>query len=174
MNAIDTRIADLLDQGKDRDGVIIELVSGGDYTLNSATNAYAAYARANGLTRAVVSYKDDALAQLTEKYADGGWNPQAVLDEMANLQEDYGVADSTARDYCKAYSDSIGVPLPSVDPRAAMFDWITANLPHMGRDELRKAFLKYAVEDLGRSKSNANEYAKGLDLHFHIMDSQDA
>ena len=41
----------------------------------------------------------------------------------------------------------------------------------MERDELREEFLLYAVNVLGRSKSNANEYAKGLDLHFYILDN---
>jgi hypothetical protein len=171
MKTIDTIIADLVDQGLTRDGIIIHLVSDGNRTLNFATNAYAAYARENGLTKTIISHKSEALEYLADMYPLDKWTPDAVLDAIAYLADEYGVALSTARDYCKAYSDTLGIPLPNTDPRAAMFTYITENINHKSRDELRAGFLDYAVNTLGRSKSNANEYAKGLDLHFHIIDN---
>lgn len=172
MDTIDTIIAGLVEDGLTRDEVIINLVGTGNRTLNFATNAYAAYARENGLTKAIVSHKSEALAYLGATYVGEAWNPEAVLDAIAFMADEYGVAMSTARDYCKAYSDSLGVPLPSTDPRIAMFQYIRDNISHMSREELRASFLDYAVNTLGRSKSNANEYAKGLDLHFFLVDAE--
>lgn len=166
-------IEDQLAAGETRDQIIIGLVGEG-MSLNGATNAYASYAKVNGLTASVSSHKDEALEYLADAYPIDDWTPTAVTRAVVEITDKFSVAESTARDYCKAYSKQLDVEHPVADPRAAMFQWIIDNVDHMSREELRKEFIRYATVELGRSKSNANEYAKGLDLHFAIVDAQGA
>jgi len=151
--------------GATRDEVIITLVTEQGYSLNKATKAYGHYAKEHGLTSSVVSHKGEALEYLNGAYPDGvDWDAMAVKAEVVILSEKYGVAESTARDYCKAFSKEIGVDHPMVDPRARVFDWF---LEHDGAAE-KEEFILYATEELGRSKSNANEYWKGYELHLYL------
>ena len=160
-----TIIADLLAADLDRDSIIIQLVTDHSVSINKATKLYGDYARENGLTAAIVSHKEDALALLKRTYSKKQWTAEAVKDAVIDLQELYGVAESTARDYCKAYSKALGVALPIVDPRHAIFNWFIA---HDGTAD-KAEFIEFAVTELGRSKSNANEYWKGYELHLVLV-----
>jgi len=164
-----TIIADYLAEGMSRDAVIIKLATDHGMTINKATNEYAAYAKEAGLTSSVTSHKDAALESLATGYQPENWTAKAVKDAILDLVELYGVAESTARDYCKAYSKQLGVDHPVEDPRAAMFQYLVDHAPHMSYDELKAGFKAYAKDELGRSPSNINEYWKGYDLHLALM-----
>jgi hypothetical protein len=152
-----------------RDQVIIELVTAQGYTLNKATKAYAAYAKEHGLTAAIVSHKDAALDRLRQIYGDrqDNWTAQAVKDEIVEMAAEYEIAESTARDYCKAFSEELGVSHPVLDPRQAIFEWFREQGDSADKDE----YMEFAVNELGRSKSNANEYWKGYELHLYLINS---
>jgi hypothetical protein len=155
----------MIESGMTRDQIIIALVTTYAVSVNKATTAYAAYAKANGLTTALVSYKTEALAYLDN--LGGAWDADTVADAVIDLQDKFGVAESTARDYTKAYSDLLGVPHPIRDARELMFSWLIA---HAGHDpvDMKAKFKEYAT-DLGRSPSNINEYWKGYELHLAIV-----
>lgn len=158
-----TAIADLYDGGNtSRDSLIMELVSDG-YSLNMATNGYSAFAKERGLTSAIVSHKADALEWLAEHHPVAFWTPEAVGEALHSLVDKYSIADSTARDYCKAYSELLGVDHPVADQRAVIFDWFKAQGDTASKDE----FLGFC-KGLGRSASNANEYWKGYELHLYL------
>ncbi len=167
-------IATLIADGATRDVVIITLVQEHGATLSKATSLYQAYAKEHGLSSASVSRKDDAHDMLADAYpAVEDWTVQAVRAAVVDLMADLDVAESTARDYCKAYSKHLGVPHPSEDPRAAMFAYLIehGDLPY---DELKAGFKAYATEVLGRSSSNVNEYWKGYDLHLALTAAKEA
>lgn len=165
-------ISDQLDAKVSRDQIIISMMSKYDYTLNKATQTYGKYAKANGLTSTVASHKDAAIKFLETVNLTRPWDAHTVKDSVIDMIDKFGIAESTARDYAKAYSEKLKVEHPVEDPRAMIFAWVVANVNHMSRDELKKGLIEYACGPLGRSRSNANEYAKGLDLHFAIMDAR--
>ena len=152
--------------GDSRDAIIIRLVTEEAITINAATKAYAAVAKAEGWTTGRESHKDAVMLMLGEQFPLSHWDVQAVKDVIVDIVADYGVAESTARDYCKAYSDLLGCEHPVLDPRAAMFDWLVANATDGTKDEF-KAFA--GKDGLGRSDSNVNEYWKGMELHRAIL-----
>jgi hypothetical protein len=174
VTAINEYFAGLNSEGAGRDHMIVQIMGDMGLTLNKATNEYARWARETGVSSPVISYKKEALNWLADNYPVDQWDHEAVRESVAGLQTEFEVKESTARDYCRAYSDQLKVPHPVLNPREAIFSWICENVDHMGRDELRKGLKAYAVNNLGRSPSNANEYVKGLDLHFAIMDSKGA
>jgi len=149
-----------------RDATIIMLVTEHSLSINAATKAYAAVAKAEGWTTALVSHKDAVLAMLAEQFPESQWDVRAVKDVIVDIVAEYGVAESTARDYCKAHSKSMGVDHPVADPRTAMFTWLVENAATATKDEF-KAFA--GKDGLGRSDSNVNEYWKGLELHRAIL-----
>lgn len=153
---------------KSRDDIIMEIYETGK-SLNAATKIYARIAKQQGYTTAIVSHKAEALELLRADYADG-WDAQAVARAVVDLVAKFGVAESTARDYSKAHSEYLGVAHPTADPRAAMFQFLIDNAPHMSYDELKGAFKEFAL-DLGRSPSNINEYWKGYDLHIALTEA---
>ena len=157
-------IAAIHDTGASRDTAIITLMTEQEITLNMATNIWGEYARDNGLTSAKVSHKADALRYLDDTYSED-WTVQTVADAVVEMVAEYGIAESTARDYCKAYSEQLGCTHPVANPRAAMFDYLVAN------SECTKAEFKEFAQDLGRSDSNINEYWKGMELHRAILDA---
>lgn len=160
-------INDALAADGTRDTVIIGLVTEGDMSLNKATKLYGDYAKANGLTSGVVSHKADALEWLGLNYPEFTDAAQ-VKSAVIELQAEFDVAESTARDYVKAYAKQMGVDLPIEDPREAMFQWFV-NRIQGGQDIDKADFIEYACEKLGRSKSNANEYWKGYELHLALV-----
>jgi len=159
---ITTKIAAAVAADQSRDQIIIGLVSEDGLSLNKATNEYAAYAKANGLTTTVVSHKAEAKIWLSETV--DVWDHEAVSGAVIDLQDRYDIAESTARDYTKAYSESLGVIHPTLNPRTAMFDWLVANA-----EKGTKAEFKEYAKGLGRSDSNINEYWKGMELHRAIL-----
>ena len=154
--------------GMTRDQVIIGLV-GQNVTLNTATRTYAAVAKAEGWTTAPTSHKEACLDELRELYAEdlNGWTAQAVSNAVIQFQADYEIAESTARDYCKAFSDELGVPHPVRDYRTMIFEWFRDNAQD-DHAAMKKAYIAFAVDELGRSRSNANEYWKGYELHLYL------
>jgi hypothetical protein len=149
-----------------RDQIIIGLVGNEGMTLNAATKLYADTARTEGWTSQVVSHKADALVYLISNYGDD-WNADEVAAAVIELVDKYGVAESTARDYCKAHSYNSGITHPTSDPRALMFQYLIDNAG-TDYDTLKAGFKEYASEELGRSPSNINEYWKGYDLHLAL------
>ncbi len=160
---ISTTIKTLLDADATRDTVIITLVTDHKLTLNKATNEYATYARDNGLTTVATSHKQAALTWMAVAYPT--WDHADVMDAVIEIQAKFNVADSTARDYARAHSEILGVTHPTVNPRAAMFDYLVAN------PDCDKAEFKAFAKDLGRSDSNINEYWKGMELHRAIVEA---
>ena len=170
-------IASLIADNLSRDQIIITLVTEYGCTLNKAQNEYAAYAKAHNLSSAPTSHKEGALDALRELYADNmtGWTAMAVRDHVIEFQADYEIAESTARDYCKAFSDEMGVTHPVLDPRRCIFDWFKAHdltnpaADHYeDLDEMKSAYIDFATNTCGRSRSNANEYWKGYELHLEL------
>lgn len=145
-----------------RDQAIIAAVIAG-MTLNTATQHYAKWARAEGLTTALVSHKKEALDYLTDTYG-GDFTLENALEAIPVLVEKFSVAESTARDYAKAYCEGCGVDYPVVNPREAIFNWFKGN-----ESVTKEDFMTFAVEGLGRSQSNANEYWKGYELHLFLV-----
>lgn len=159
-----TAIAGLYDDGTtDRTALIMAMVDKGA-SLNMATNGYSAFAKERGLTATIVSHKEEVLEGLSAEFDADSWTAEQVRIEVVNIVDGYGVAESTARDYCKAFSDLLGIEHPVADPRTAIFEWFKAQ----GADADKDEFLAYA-KSLGRSRSNANEYWKGYELHLYLV-----
>jgi hypothetical protein len=160
------RIVEMHESGESRDTIIVTLVGDG-LTLNAATKAYGAVAKALGWATARVSHKEAAMEYLHGWLVQpSDWDAVAVKHVVIDLCDRFGVAESTARDYCRAFSEEIGVPYPVEDPRKAMFDWLVEHAATATKEE----FVAFAGPDgLGRSASNVNEYWKGLELHRAIL-----
>ena len=154
-------------EGQTRDQIIIALVSEDGMTLNAATKAYAEAAKSEGWATGRESHKEAALEWLAESYTDETWTAEAVKHAVLDVSEKFGVTESTARDYCRAFSEDLGVTHPVADPRKAMFDWLIEN-DGMPVDEMKAAFKEFGKE-LGRSSSNVNEYWKGYELHLALV-----
>jgi hypothetical protein len=153
-----------------RDLIIIGLVTESGCTLNKATAQYAKYAKDNGTSTKVISHKADALVWLADAYDinNDDWDHVAVTHAIVTLQDKYQIAESTARDYTKAYSKELGVIHPKLDPRAAMFTWLKDN-HGMDQDAMKIAFKAYATDELQRSASNVNEYWKAYEFHLFMV-----
>jgi hypothetical protein len=160
-------IADMVAASSTRDDIIVAL-HGDGLTLNKSMKLYADYAREHGLTTATVSRKPEALTYLAGACTDeAGWTAECIRDAVIDLQAEFDVAESTARDYCRAYTELMQWTYPVTDPRTAMFEYL---IEHAGDEyeELKVSFKLYATEELGRSASNVNEYWKGYDLHLAL------
>lgn len=166
-NATD-RLDALLQEEATRDTMIITLVSEGNMTLNAATREYGKWAKANGMITTKVSHKGSVMDIWRDEYPDGnGWDSMAVKDEAVEMAAKFDIAESTVRDYAKAYSEELGVDYPVTNPRTAMFQWLK---DHDGDEvkQMKTDFVEYAEEELGRSRSNINEYWKGYELHLYL------
>lgn len=168
-----TYIIDLHAAGSSRDEIIVDLVTTQGMSLNAATRAYQDTAKAEGWSARPESKKAAVLDALAELYAEQDWTYERMADALAELQGDpetleplaYGLSEGTARDYLKAYAQERGVPHPTRDPRAAIYEWFA----EQGDEADKDAFMAYAVDGLGRSRSNANEYWKGYELHLYLV-----
>ncbi len=161
------RIAGLYTDGKSRDEIIVKLVTTGEkFSLNKATKAYAEWAKEEGIAPVLTSHKDAALTELREQFDADSWDAKAVTDMVIVLADQFGVAESTARDYCKAYSEELGVTHPVLNPREAIFEWFATH--EAAGDVTKESFMAYATKELERSQSNANEYWKGYELHLFL------
>ena len=167
-------VTDHITDDMTRDEAIIALVTGAGVSLNKATQLWVAHAKETGITQTLTSYKDEAITWLDENYdlEVKTWDGKAVSDAVKDLMAEFNVAESTARDYCKAYSKKHGVPHPVTDPRKLMFQYLIDNCERMDYDTLKSGFKKYASEELNRSPSNINEYWKGYDLHLALMEAK--
>ena len=162
-----TSIATIVTNATSRDMAIITMVQELGYTLNKAQKAYADYAREAGIAPTVTSHKADALEWLSDRYTSESWDAMAVRESVVELQSEFEVAESTARDYTKAFSEQLGMDHPSENPRDIIFGWFKQRTT--AGDVIDKAdFMDFAVNELGRSQSNANEYWKGYELHIHL------
>jgi hypothetical protein len=154
-----------------RDTLIMAVMTHHGATLNMATKAYGAFAKERGLTTTIVSHKDEAIAFLAE-HPDYRTmtHPSDVANAVIDLTDTFGVAESTARDYVKAYCDKQGIEMPNKDPREDIFNHLRANrqLWDEDYDTAKAEFIDYVCGTLGRSRSNANEYVKGMDLHLFL------
>ena len=154
--------------GKSRDAAIVELVTLHSMTLNAATKAYAEWAKEEGIAPTLTSHKAEALDALRGAYPKGkGWDAKAVKDQVITLADQYGIAESTARDYCKAFSEELGMTHPVLNPRDAIFAWFK----DQGDEAVKEEFMAFATDPdgLNRSQSNANEYWKGYELHLFLI-----
>lgn len=152
-------------QDKTRDMNIIAAVQDGQ-TLNAATKAYASWARDLGIGGLqIVSHKPEALADLLSEYGEAEMDVDTVRTAVASLQAAYEVAESTAKDYVRAHLDLFGHEWPVINPREAIFAWFKSQ----GDSADHAEFITFAVDGLGRSRSNANEYWKGFELHLHLV-----
>ena len=154
-------------QDKTRDMNIIAAVQDGQ-TLNAATKAYASWARDLGIGGLqIISHKAEALVYLSGEYGDAEMSIDAVRTAVASLQAAYEVAESTAKDYVRAHLDKNGHEWPVINPRDAMFAWFKTE----GDSADHEAFIAFATDPKGlnRSRSNANEYWKGFELHLHMI-----
>lgn len=158
-------IIDLKGQDIARDSIIITLVADHGLTLNAATKAYGKCAKEQGWTTALVSHKADALEVIAEIWSNmDAITVKDIQDCIVDIVDRFAVAESTARDYIRAYCDNTGIEYPVTNPREAIFAWFKE------QDGVadKKEFHAFA-EELGRSKSNANEYWKGYELHLHLV-----
>jgi hypothetical protein len=156
-----TLFTDLHDEGLNRDQAIITAVQAG-VTLNTATKHYAAWAKENGLTTQIVSHKAEALEFLAKKYK-GKFTIDSAREAQPLIEDEFGVAESTARDYAKAYCEQIGIEYPVVNPREAIFKWFEKAV-----NPTKEEFTIFCKKELNRSDSNINEYWKGYELHLYL------
>ena len=148
-----------------RDMNIIAAVQDGQ-TLNAATKAYASWARDLGIGGLqIVSHKPEALADLLSEHGEAAMDVDTVRTAVASIQAAYDVAESTAKDYVRAHLDLFGHEWPVINPREAIFAWFKSE----GDTADHAEFITFATETLGRSRSNANEYWKGYELHLHLI-----
>lgn len=153
------------DNGLSRDDIILILYREKDMSLNAATKAYAKVAKEHGWTTALTSHKDEALIFISDEMGGSEMTVEDIKPMVVEIQDRFDVADSTARDYIKAWCDEAGQAYPVANPRELIFAWFIAHAKSATKEE----FMDYAVEELGRSQSNANEYWKGYELHLAIV-----
>lgn len=147
-----------------KDQAVIHLVGEQGCSLNKAMNAYATFAKETGRTKTVVSHKEKALGWMEGEYSADEWSVSTVRECVARFQVTYGVTEATARGYTQAYSKKLGVSHPQEDPREAIFQWFKDHNGTADKDE----FIEFATS-IGRSRSNANEYWKGYELHLYLV-----
>ncbi len=163
---ISTTDIDELVSGMSRDEAIISMVSEFSISINKATKLYKQYASDYDLSSGVVSHKKEALSDLNNSFNESNWSAEAVAEAVIELSHKYNVAESTARDYTKEFSKLIGVQHPTADPRTQIFNWF-ASMKENGNEITKEDFISFA-ESIGRSRSNANEYWKGYELHLFL------
>lgn len=155
----------------DRDAAIMWAYSlGNGATLNMADKAY----KLAGLKIGVkTSRKDEALDWLGAAYPTADtWTADAVTSAVAHMRSEFEVAESTARDYAKEHSEVLGVAHPSTPTLDSdeVIAWVVEHYDSYGADyEALKAALIEEFTARGRSRSNINEYTKGLRMHFAIL-----
>lgn len=149
-----------------RDTNIIAAYAAKDGTINAITKAYAKWAKAEGISTSLVSYKEEALELLAAEFPDG-IQIADIIGAVGLIEGQYGVVESTAKDYIKAYLHGRGEVYPVSDPRAMIFEWFKLAGDEADHDE----FIAWACDEdgLNRSRSNANEYWKGFELHLHLI-----
>jgi len=152
-----------LEAGDSRDTIIVEMVKRG-VSLNTAQIQYKELAAEAGIVSTRIGYRTEAMSYLDNAQPD-------LLDEevrssiRAELQEEFGVAQSTANDYIKAWAEKEGVELPrsnfgaNPEEQQQIFDWICAN-PNCEKPE----FVEFMKGELGRSPGSIDETFRGIML----------
>lgn len=152
-----------LEAGDNRDTIIVTMVQSG-VSLNSAQNWYKDFAQEAGISHARVGHKAEALEAIAKSKVDLT-DDEARAALKRDLQEQFGVAASTANDYVKAYAKEHDIELPTggfgADPESTgkIYDWIEAN-PNCEKAEF-KAFME---DDMGRSSGSIDETWRGIKL----------
>lgn len=146
-----------------RDTIIVTMVQAG-VSLNSAQNWYKDFADEAGISHARIGHKTEALEAIAKSKVD-------LLDDEAraqlkrDLQEQFGVAASTANDYVKAYAKDNDIELPvggfGADPEstAKIYDWVAEN-PNCEKAE----FKSFMEGEMGRSSGSIDETWRGIKL----------
>ena len=151
-----------------RDEIIIDMMQTNGWTMNKATNEYVKAKKAAGFQMGVVSRKDDAYELMIGMDLESPIDPKAVVESIV---DELGVAESTARDYLKAYAKDKGLEIASGKDSQPILDWIVANAPIDGTADdwvaFDKEFIAWGTEE-GRTRSNLNEYRKGIKLHLML------
>ncbi len=152
-----------LESGDNRDTIIVTMVQAG-VSLNSATNWYKDFADEAGISHARVGHKAEAMEYIGKAKVDL-LNDEARAQLKRDLQEEFGVAASTANDYVKAYAKENDIELPTggfgADPEstAKIYDWIQEH-PDCDKAEF-KAFME---DEMGRSSGSIDETWRGIKL----------
>ena len=138
-------------------------------TLNTAEQAYKLAKL--GLTAVVVSHKADAVKWLAATYPVDQWTAKAVPGAVGALVEKFGVKPNTAKEYAKQHSENLGVDHPAsstVDSDEVIARDVENYDEYDSYEELKDALIEEFL-GRGRSRSNVNEYTKGLRMHFAIL-----
>ena len=152
-----------IENGDSRDAIIVSMVQAG-VSLNSAQNWYKDFAQSAGITTKRTGHKADAMVFIGEANVDLT-DDATRADMKLKLQEEFGVASSTANDYVKAYAVENGIELPTAsfgaDPeaKAKIFNWICDN-PNCDKSE----FKQFMQEEMGRGQGSIDETWRGIVL----------
>jgi hypothetical protein len=155
--------------GSGRDQIIVAMVQGG-FTLNYAQNAYKLMAKEAGLETSRGGHKAEALQSLES--ADIAPEQFLLLETRQSLrkqlQDKFGVAESTANDYIKAYAVKHDIELPggggpTSEMAGHIFDFVMAN------QNCEKPAFKEFMEGHGRSKGNVDENWRGVLLARRLL-----
>lgn len=155
----------------DRDAAILWAYGRGNgATLNMADKAYGMAGLKLG-GGAPVSRKEEALEWLASEYGTR-WDADAVRTAIRAIVARFEVKEGTARDYTKAYSEELEVEHPttaSTTDSDEVIAWVVEHYDdHADYESLKNALIEEFTAR-GRSRSNINEYTKGLRMHFAIL-----
>lgn len=164
---------DIFDQGHvdklTRDQIIVAMVQGG-LSLNYAQNNYKAMAKEAGIETIRGGHKAEALQLLESAEIDP--DDFVKVDVRQNLrkqlQDKFGVAESTANDYLKAYAKTKDIELPggggpTSEMAGHIYDWVMAN------QNAEKPAFKEFMEGYNRSKGNIDENWRGVLLARKLL-----
>jgi hypothetical protein len=158
-----TRMADAINAGNDRDACIIDVVSECKISLNAATRIYAEVAKSLGVTRATGKARALEMMDL-----DGTSDAPGLANTLVATAKDMDMAESTIRGYAKDAYEDAGWDWPLAGRASdGILNWLVDN--HECTKKQFEAFMATAAQDGGkRSQSNINEYWKGMELHRRI------
>jgi hypothetical protein len=154
-----------------RDQIIVSMVQGG-LSLNFSQNTYKALAKEAGLETIRGGHKAEAIQHLeglkikTEEFV----TTETRAKLRTQLQEKFGVAESTANDYIKAYAAKHEIELPggggpTSEMSGHIFDFVMAN------PDCEKAQFKEFMEGYNRSKGNIDENWRGVLLARKLLEN---
>lgn len=140
-----------------------------DITLNMADKAY----KLSGISfqKGVKGQKEKGMAWLDEHYPTvWSWTTESVQTAVTDLVTKFGVKPNTAKEWCREHSDILGMqhPIAALDSDEVI-QWIVDNYAkYDDYEELKAAIIEHWTAQ-GRSRSNINEYTKGLRMHYAIL-----
>lgn len=141
-------------------------------TLNMAEKAY----KITGLKLsggAPASRKKEALEWLAATYPSSEeWLVKDVMSATRHIVSNFDVKENTAKEYCKQHSENLGVDHPiqtSTIDSDEVIAWVVEHYDdHDDYESLKEALIEEFTAR-GRSRSNINEYTKGLRMHYAIL-----